>query len=277
VAGYRAFRDYYPFGGSPREWAEVSGADDAAPIYSSFRWGSAAEFFILDNRTYRSPVEYCQLPSGDRDNLATIGRPDTDPRLGALRETLSYPAEADSACLSALEDPARTLLGDEQKEWLKEGLRESDATFKFIVVGVPIQELYVLPFDRWEGYPAERQEILNFLAEEEITNVIFLATDIHGSFINEVSADIVSGAPPVAVEVVTGPIASITLAPLLDIVAAEGFAEPYREVMLDVAGVECAEFESFSYALFEVESNQVAVSIKDDAGTELCDQTFNAE
>jgi alkaline phosphatase D len=239
--------------------------------------GSAAEFFILDNRTYRSPVEYCQLPSGDRDNLATIGRPGVDPRLLELRDVLSYPSEADSACLGAIDDPARTMLGSEQMEWLRNGLRESDATFKFIVVGVPIQELYVVPFDRWEGYPAERQEILDFLAEEEIANVIFLATDIHASFINEVSPDLVAGEPPVAVEVVTGPIASITLGPLLDIVTAEGFAGPYRDVMIEVASVECAEFESFSYALFEVDADQVAVSVKDDAGTVLCQQTFNAE
>ena len=60
-------------------------------------------------------------------------------------------------------DPSRTFLGQAQKEWFKQALLASTAKFKFIVNEVPIAELTLLPYDRWEGYAAERREILDFL------------------------------------------------------------------------------------------------------------------
>ena len=39
-------------------------------------------------------------------------------------------------------------------------IRASTATFKVIVNEVPMQQLYALPYDRWEGYAAERERLL---------------------------------------------------------------------------------------------------------------------
>ena len=33
--------------------------------------------------------------------------------------------------------------------------------------------------DRWQGYPEQRQELLDFIAESSIENVWFLAGDFH--------------------------------------------------------------------------------------------------
>jgi alkaline phosphatase D len=115
AAGYRSFRDYYPFGGEPDEWNGVDGPDGAPELYESFRWGATAEFFILDTRTYRSPTLYCELPSGDRDNLPAGGVSDADQALGQLRSELGYPPESDEECVESLESGARTMLGEEQK------------------------------------------------------------------------------------------------------------------------------------------------------------------
>jgi alkaline phosphatase D len=277
AAGYRSFRDYYPFGAEPGEWSDVVGPDGAPELYESFRWGSAAEFFILDTRTYRSPTEYCELPSGDRDNLPAAGLPDANEDLSELRGALGYAPESDQECVESLSDESRTLLGDEQKEWLFDGLRDSEATFKFVMVSGPIQELFIMPYDRWESYSAERSEILNFIADEGIENVIFLSTDIHGSFINEVSPNNLQGEEPVAVEVVTGPIASIQLGQLLDGVIAEDFAEPYAEFVTGALGAECVQINSYAYALFQVDAGAVTVQIKDETGEVLCEETFEAQ
>ncbi|HET9201242.1 MAG TPA: alkaline phosphatase D family protein [Dehalococcoidia bacterium] len=276
AAGYRSFRDYYPFGGELEEWNGVDGPDGAPELYESFRWGSSAEFFILDTRTYRSETAYCELPSGDRDNLPASGVPEADQALTQLRSELGYPPEADEDCVENLDTEARTMLGEQQKEWLYEGLRESDATFKFVMVSGPIQELFIMPYDRWEAYPAERQEILDFVADEAIQNVIFLSTDIHGSFINQVTLDALSDEEPVAVEVVTGPIASIQLGQLLDGIIAQNFAQPYAQFIEQEAGAECVEIFSYAYAFFQVDSDAVTVQIKDDAGEILCEETFEA-
>lgn len=79
-------------------------------------------------------------------------------------------------------------LSREQMDWLKHGLRSSDAVFKIIMNSVPIG---TFPFfyegDRWEGYPQQREEILSFIDEENITTVVWLSGDFHFASIGRVS------------------------------------------------------------------------------------------
>ena len=49
---------------------------------------------------------------------------------------------------------------------------------------MPIQQYYVLPFDRWEGYAAERRRLLRFLSSS-VKNVVFLTTDVHATLVND--------------------------------------------------------------------------------------------
>ena len=71
---------------------------------------------------------------------------------------------------------------------------------------VSIQQTFALPYDGWEGYGAERKEILNFIRDNAIKNVIFLTTDLHLNLMNEVFIDRFADPAPIAYEVVTGPI-----------------------------------------------------------------------
>ena len=61
-------------------------------------------------------------------------------------------------CLNAINDPARTMLGPVQKAKFEQDLPNSTAQYKMVVSEDPIQQFYVLPYDRWEGYGAERAE-----------------------------------------------------------------------------------------------------------------------
>ena len=63
-------------------------------------------------------------------------------------------------------------------------MSSSTATFKVIINEVPIQQYYALPYDRWEGYEAERQAVLNFL-KDNVENVVFLTTDVHANMVND--------------------------------------------------------------------------------------------
>ena len=49
---------------------------------------------------------------------------------------------------------------------------------------VPIQQFYALPYDRWEGYAAERTKLLTFL-KENVKNAVFLTTDVHANMVND--------------------------------------------------------------------------------------------
>jgi len=76
-----------------------------------------------------------------------------------------------------------TMLGQAQKEWLFEELSRSQTIFKFIATSVPMAGG---GDDRWDGYPNERTEILQFIKQRKITGVIFISADLHCAAITQI-------------------------------------------------------------------------------------------
>src|SRR6266498_2776799 len=137
-----------------------------------------ADVIILDERTCRSS----DVAVACAGNLApTLPTP--------FRVSFGLPPSPPPGCLAAINDPRRTFLGPVQKQALKGALLNSTAKFKFVINGDPIQQFWALPYDRWEGYAAERNELLNFIKDNNISNVVFLTTDSHASYQNEVFRD----------------------------------------------------------------------------------------
>jgi alkaline phosphatase D len=158
-AAYQAFFEYMPL-------QDQQIADDPFRTYRRFRWGSQVEFFLLDGRQYREP------------SAEAACRSHPDP-LG----TIVGPLLADEACAVRLSEE-RSLLGQEQFEWLAQGLLESSATIKFVINDVPLSYVGVLPYDRWDGYDAERRALLELIDANEISGVIVLTTDFHSNWYN---------------------------------------------------------------------------------------------
>ncbi len=105
----------------------------------------------------------------------------------------------------------RTMLGEIQLEALKEDLLEAEAsglTWKFIATSVEIQQWgRLFAEDRWEGYAKERNEILQFIDENDIDNVVFLSGDWHGYNVNNLTYQTEPGGEQIATnafEVVVG-------------------------------------------------------------------------
>ena len=74
-------------------------------------------------------------------------------------------------------DPKKgTMLGEEQKQWLLDGLSSSTALLKFVGTSVV---MYGGGSDRWDGFPKERTEILRFIGGKKIRGVVFLSGDLH--------------------------------------------------------------------------------------------------
>jgi len=74
----------------------------------------------------------------------------------------------------------RTMLGQVQKEWLKEKVLNSKARIKVLVSSVP-WDFRAKPGskDTWGGFETEREEIFSFLTENNIEGVILLSADRH--------------------------------------------------------------------------------------------------
>lgn len=269
AAGRRAFREYLPIGGD----------DEPEVLYRRFRWGKAVELIILDERSFRDAnVADACVAAGEAepDLLPGLGAPGAPEAYHDLRSSIELPPETEPGCLAALSDPDRTMLGDAQKEFLLRALEESDATFKFIVNPVPIAELIVQPYDRWEGYRAERDEILRFIEEHDIRNVIFLTTDFHANIISDVRVDLAS--PRVAVEAITGPIAQATLGDDIAESQGEEVMPIFEQLLITISRVDCVDLDAFSYGLVEVDADggTATITLKDEDGAELCQTVIEA-
>ena len=228
------------------EWMPVrmgrtgsAGLGDGRRLFRRLRFGQLAELTMLDLRSYRS------LQSR-----------------------------------TAVSDPDRTITGQQQMDFLKASLDERRAQWK--LVGNPVMITPVvfpplpaelttrvndvtgllpddgLPYnvDQWDGYTADRREVLQHIADEGVTNTVFLCGDIHSSWANDVPLD--AGSYPlqigrsVATEFVC---TSVTSNNLDDITGSpegttsraveEGFKTSNRHVKF-------LDFDLHGYSVFEV-------------------------
>ncbi len=85
----------------------------------------------------------------------------------------------------------RTLLGETQFENLKQDLLTADEagiTWKFVMLPEPAQNLFPgINTDSYEGYLNERAELLQFIEENEIDNVVSVAADVHMTSVNNLT------------------------------------------------------------------------------------------
>ena len=262
-AGVKAFRDYAPV-------AQPS----SNGLYRTFRWGKHLELFFLDERSFRS---------AKADDLCTGDLAPTAPQ--AVRDAFSTLAPGlknpvPPACLAAINDPSRTMLGARQYAAFTNAIKASTATWKVIVNEVPIQQYYALPYDRWEGYAAERERLLRFL-QASVKNVVFLTTDTHANFVNEVRYSTLGGPPEGSGiwEVVTGPVATNTFAKEIDgFLGTPGagtaigalFFKPPPPVGM---GMKCAALDTYSYSQVTVTARKLTVAMKDAKGKPVQEAT----
>ena len=69
----------------------------------------------------------------------------------------------------------KTMFGDGQLQWLKQGLKASTATFKVIANGNSMVVDYSGRGERWDNFGTERDDFAKWLFSEEISGVIFIA------------------------------------------------------------------------------------------------------
>ena len=151
--GVQAFRDYAPV---TRRSATGSTA--------RFRWGKNLRG-LLPRRALvpqrRTPTQrhVCDNPhDAAQPDLAPTAPQTTRTLFSAVSPSLAQPVS--QACLDAINDPNRTFLGKRAARGVQEGRQGSTARFKVIMNEMPIQQYYILPYDRWEGFAAERADLL---------------------------------------------------------------------------------------------------------------------
>ena len=132
-----------------------------------------------------------------------------------------------------LHDPTRSLLGDEQRAWVAERAADVSRPWMLLVTGVVVNEVElplpaaaallnpllpngydavdgkIIHDDQWDGYPAERERLIDALAARGRAGgrAVILSGDIHSSWAFEGPRS-PAEATPVAVEFTTPSVAS---------------------------------------------------------------------
>lgn len=90
-------------------------------------------------------------------------------------------------------DSDRSMMGYEQRHWLYDNLGSSTAKWKVIGQQVMVAPLtaFGIPInnDQWDGYPAERDSLFDYIVTNGIDNSVVLTGDIHTSWANDLPGD----------------------------------------------------------------------------------------
>lgn len=93
-------------------------------------------------------------------------------------------------------NPNRTLLGKEQEQWLFNNLGSSTAHWNVLAqqiffakwnFGTSASPIYSM--DSWDGYPAQRERVINFIKSKNLNNVVVLTGDVHASWASNLHVD----------------------------------------------------------------------------------------
>jgi len=221
----QAFQEYHPIRDELWDTPNDALTHGKPKLYRKTTYGSDAAVLILDTRSYRDAP------------LPVVTNP--------------FDANEVNFFLVSSFTAGRTMLGRAQMECLKNDLLDSQQdgiTWKFIIIPEPVQNFGIIfAEDRFEGYAAERTELLKFIHDSHIENVVFISGDFHGTIVNNLSYQelqteatdgsvVVSSTPIGALEVVTGPVAFFDglLGPsIVDLAASAGVLSPFLKAFYD--------------------------------------------
>ncbi|CAL9355526.1 Alkaline phosphatase D [Nocardiopsis dassonvillei] len=164
--------DDHPYGGQPSEAFTRRRADALKAYYEHMPLRPAQRPQGPDLHLYR------RLSFG---NLARLHLLDTR----QYRDVQSHPDR---------EDPHRTLLGADQKQWLLEELSSSRAQWNVLAQQVFFSqrdftagEQTRFSDDAWDNYKAERDQIRDHLAR--VRNPVVITGDVHANYVVDIKAD----------------------------------------------------------------------------------------
>ncbi len=173
-AAYQAYYEHMPLRASVLRQALGGARYGALQLYQRLQLGSLASLHLLDGRQHRDS-QACT-----RDSRAGAGT-------------------VDPALCPQWNDPARSMLGMAQEQWLSQSLSQAqtrETRWNLLAQ----QTLFgrrnfrsgagaILSNDAWDGYPAARSRLLDDLRRHKVPNPVFLGGDVHANWVGHVHAD----------------------------------------------------------------------------------------
>ncbi|MDH4063500.1 MAG: alkaline phosphatase D family protein [Acidobacteriota bacterium] len=166
---------------------------------------------VRETGSARQPLIYRSFAIGDLADLVML-----DTRIIGRDE------QVDRANVSAVEDPARSILGPAQEHWLDGELRESmRAGTRWQILGQQVMFAPQTPTgapagnpDSWDGYRMGRSRVYDMVERHGVPNLVVLTGDVHSSWAYDLprqisdAYDAASGRGSLGVEIVCPAISS---------------------------------------------------------------------
>ncbi|MFB6168150.1 MAG: alkaline phosphatase D family protein [Haloferacaceae archaeon] len=170
AAAFKSYYEHMPFRGEQKPTAPDEKPDALETnrkidqkLYRNYRFGDLVEFNVLDTRQYRS-------------------------------DQACNDAFAVSDCQARFAED-RTILGENQRSWLLDNLRNSDTTWDVLANQLPIARMDFKPqlvgeheegfrTDQWDGYVADQTAVLDAF-EDHVDNPVVVTGDFHRHWAND--------------------------------------------------------------------------------------------
>jgi len=150
------------------------------------------------------------------------------------------------------------MLGEAQREWLLQGLSTSDALWKVWANQVQFAPLKLFgrfySLDQWDGYPVERERILQTIHQQGVRNLVLLTGDLHAFEVNLLKRDFEhdSDERAIGVELMVGAVSASSRLELIErFLKASPAARALVYAMAREAMPDLSESESLSARLTE--------------------------
>lgn len=177
AAAYQAYYEHMPL---RRHMVPLAAH---ARIYHRAAFGNLVQFHLLDDRQFRSP------------------QPCAPPGRGGSTVT-DCPERA---------DPRATLLGTVQERWLMEALDRSRAGWNVLAQQTLMAQVDRQPgperqfwTDGWDGYPAARRRLLDYLGQRKPQNPVVIGGDVHSFWVADLKPDFDDERSPVVATELVG-------------------------------------------------------------------------
>jgi len=133
-------------------------AFDYLKLYRKFEVGDLLELYMTDSRTYRT------------------------------EEPCKGGTEWENYWCVDYKNSSQTMLGHEQRDWLINGMKESEAKWQVwgnqtllaqLAATVLGEQIAYANYDAWDGYQHERETIMRELKDNDVSNLVVLTGDMH--------------------------------------------------------------------------------------------------
>ncbi|MFC0401814.1 alkaline phosphatase D family protein [Paraburkholderia rhizosphaerae] len=214
----QAWAEYMPIDWSDVKFDATNPSFANISIYRDFHYGKLVHLVMTDERMFRddhvvSEAAVAQAQGHDPIN----GSDSVGARYFVQKPVLAQFDAIDTAAMGR----APSILGTEQTAWFKNTMSSSTATWRVwgnevtlnrmqvdltSMAQPPYNAVYMVNCDGWDGYPTHKQEILGYLKNNNVSNVVAITGDLHAFQCGVVTDPATS--VPVLVDFVTAGISS---------------------------------------------------------------------